>query len=543
MDFAQFKEVFVGEAQDLLGRVEEALIRLEKNPSDAKLVQDIFRAIHTLKGNAATLDLKKMTELAHGVEDRLDAVAKGKAEINPRVLDALLICLDALRALLREVQEEKDLGVDVREPLSKLEKAFQGGESPPPPVPEKGAAADKAPGIEAAATASASSPTVRVRLRRLDNIINLVEELAITKARLLQQTQNFRQGALAEEMKVLERLINQLQQEALETRMVPVLEIFTRYQRIVRDMAKALGKSVQFRIEDNNISVDRVLLEKINEPLIHLLRNAVDHAIESPEERKKLGKPAAGSVLLRARGEHGYAIIEVLDDGRGINVVKVKEKAMALGIIGAEEAASMPDHEALHLICHPNFSTADKVTEISGRGVGMNVVKDVIRTVNGRLEIVSLLGEGSQFSLYLPLNLAILQALLVRVNQEIYAIPLPDVLEIVSLKDYRPKIVDKLPVISLRGEILPLLGVAAAFGLPDESKSQALPTGGYGVVVRAPSGKAVLHIHGFVGQEEIVVKNFAGFLRMTKGFSSSTIRGDGKVALILDVRGLEAKRS
>ncbi|OGR89334.1 MAG: hypothetical protein A3J74_11100 [Elusimicrobia bacterium RIFCSPHIGHO2_02_FULL_57_9] len=532
MDFSQFKDIFIGEAQDILGRVEEILVRLEQAPGDGAMIQELFRVVHTLKGNAATLDLKKMTELAHGFEDRLDAVAKGSALITPRVLDAFLACLDRLRLLLREVQEEKDYQVDVRNALKQLEAAFgpqAGSGSEPSPAPLG------APRQDASAN-TAVATTVRVRLKRLDNIMNLVSELAIAKARVVRKSQSLHySGNLADDMKELEGLINQLQQEALETRMVPILEIFTRYQRVVRDASRAMGKNVQFKIEDNGISVDRILLEKINEPLVHLLRNAVDHAIEGPEERARASKPAAGAVILRAGGERGYVIIEVSDDGRGMDPVRIKDKALALGIVSCEEAGKLSKRQILDLICHPSFSTAEKVTEMSGRGVGMSVVRQIVEGVKGRLEISSQPGQGSVFSLYLPLSLAILQALLVRVCDEIFAVPLTDVLELISLRVNRPKIVDKTPMISLRGELLPLISVASAFGLSALSPTST----GYAVIVQSMRGKRALHVDGLVGREEIVVKNFSGFLKMAKGFSSSTIRGDGRVALILDVRGLK----
>lgn len=534
MDFSQFKEIFVGEGADLLGRAEEMLVRLEKSPEDGALIQELFRCVHTLKGNAATMDLKKMTELAHGFEGKLEQAGKGGALITAKILDAFLACLDMLRLLLREVSENKDYSVDVRSALAKLEEAFR---RQPATGPENISLSGPVPG--ASAPGAAGATTVRVRLKRLDNIMNLVEELAIAKSRVVRKSQSLHySGNLSEDMKELDSLINQLQQEALETRMVPVLEIFTRYQRVVRDVGRALDKSVQFKIEDNGVSVDRILLEKINEPLVHLLRNAVDHAIESPSEREKAAKPAVATVLLRARSERGYVIIDVIDDGRGMDPARIRDKAVSLGLIEESAAGRLSQREILDLICLPKFTTAKEVTELSGRGVGMSAVREIIESVKGRLEISTWPGEGSQFSLYLPLNLAILQALLVRVGNEIFAVALSDVLEIISLREYKPKIVDKTPVVSLRGTVLPLLSVAEAFGLAAAAPAAAAAQG-YAVVVQTINGRRLLHIDGYVGREEIVVKNFSGILKMAKGFSSSTIRGDGRVALILDVRGLK----
>lgn len=554
-DMSKFRDLYCAEADECLGRIEQALLSLEANLSERSFVQEIFRNIHTLKGNSATMGYESVTELAHGMETRLHPLAEGSRAATSAMVSAILVCVDGLKALVKEVREEIPQGVSVLGLLDGLARAMAvGGEGAPasapaaaappaavPPAdspevaaPSAAPAAPEHPPTSAAHAAAPAPATVRVSLKQLDDIMNLVEELTIVRSRMIQESRDA-SGGLRDEVKNVERLVNQLQQKTLETRMVPVSEIFGRYHRVVRDTAHSLGKAVDFQVDDRGISVDRLLLDKINEPLVHMLRNAVDHALETPEERARVGKSSEGHIILNARGEQGYAVIEVIDDGRGIDAVKIRRKAVEKGIVSEEEARALNDSQALRLICAPGFSTAAKVTEVSGRGVGMDVVQNVIDSVNGRLEISTHLGEGTQISLYLPLNLAIMQALIVDVRGEVLVIPLSDVLELVALGDVSPRLVDKQPMFLLRGELIPLYDLARHL-YDDESAKE---TSGYGLVVNSPMGKVALHVRDLIGRQEIVVKNLKGVLRQARGVSNCTILGDGRVALILDLRGLK----
>jgi two-component system chemotaxis sensor kinase CheA len=586
MDLSQFKDVFLGEAQDIVTRIEQGLVDMEKAPDDKKL-QTAFRDFHTLKGNAATMGLDKLAQIAHAVEDLLDVFTQTKTAPTPEVLQLVLEALDPIRALLDEFRDGKDLGIDVAPSIARLKAALP-GKGPAATAPARPAPAHPAPASAPASTPAASTPaapapapspastpahpssaaahpspapaphaaenaasraagtatiaapeskslslpTVRVGLKKLDAIMNLVEELTVVKARLLDEAESLKSSALQEEIKVFERLIKQLQQGTLETRLISVSDIFQGYRRVVRDTARSLGKEVDFVVEDNGISIDRVLLEKINEPLIHVLRNSVDHGLEDRATRIRNGKHPTGTVTLRARREQGYALVEVLDDGAGMNAAGIKKKAIELGVITQAEADAMTDQVARYLVCHPNFSTRDAVTEISGRGVGMDVVQKVMDSVNGRLEIESEPGAGSRIALYLPLNLAIIQALMLRAGGQNFAAPLSDVLEIISFDVVPTSPIENEPVVHLRGEIIPVLDLAGKFGLQGPVK------GGYGVIVRTIRGKLALRVEALLGRNEIVVKNFEGYLKHVDGINSATIMGDGRVVLILDLRGL-----
>ncbi|HAZ08841.1 MAG TPA: hypothetical protein DCZ01_10050 [Elusimicrobia bacterium] len=574
MDLSKLNAIFVSESDELLGRLEQALLEIEKNPSDAGSLRTIFQVMHTIKGNAATMGCSKMAEFAHHLEDALEPVKDSGGSLNTSALDALLESLDIFRALLQEFQSGQDAGVDLQSPLARLRKAMGvGAQSPPqgdspapaPVSPQPSPAASVAAPEPVLSPVAESMPApaatvtediakaeaarevheaheaqkeaknairntiVRVQLKHLDDIMNLVGELAITKSRLIQHSQELGVPALIAEVKFLERLSTQLQEEVLKTRMVPVEDIFERYQRVVRDISHELGKEISFIIQDNGISVDRVLLEKINEALVHLLRNAIDHGIETQERRQAAGKSPVGTVSLVARREKNYAVVDVIDDGGGIDVSRVKAKAVALGAVSAEKAGKMTDQEALYLVCHPSLSTKDEVTQFSGRGVGMDAVQESVESINGHLDIHSVLGEGTRFSLFLPLNLAIIQALLFQLGEQTYALPLADVLEIVSLEIIQPKIIDKREVLSLRNEVLPLVRLNKFFNI----SSNAV---GYALVVQARTTRFALVVDQLVGRQEIVLKNLSGFLKTINGIGGATILGDGRAIMILDVQ-------
>lgn len=558
MDLSQFKDLFLGEVQDILQRIENGLVDLDKNPGDLEMLRSVFRDFHTLKGNSATMSLDKLTHLAHAIEDQLDVFLQAKSAPTPAVLQAILESLNTIRTLLEEYRDGRDRAIDLAPVLARLSSAAaapaapaaQAAPAPMTPVPAPAptpapatapAAASPAPAPAAPAHAahrtevkSLTMPTVRVALKKLDSIMNMVEELTTVKARLFDQAEALKSAPLEEEIKVFEQLLKQLQQETLETRLISVADIFQGYRRVVRDTAHTLKKQMNFVVEDNGISIDRVLLDKINEPLIHILRNSVDHGLENGETRLKNGKPEAGTVTLRARRDQGYAVVEVLDDGGGMDAARIKKKAVELGVITQSEAETMPDSAACYLVCHPNFSTRDAVTEVSGRGVGMDVVKKVIESVNGRLEIESKPGAGSRVSLHLPLNLAIIQVLMLEAGGQTYAAPLSDVLEIVSFSDVPTVMLENEPVIHLRGEIIPVLDLADKFKL-----APSAVRGGYGVVVNTIRGKLALRVEALLGRNEVVVKNFEGYLKSVEGINSATILGDGRVVLILDLRGMK----
>ena len=391
--------------------------------------------------------------------------------------------------------------------------------------------------------ASVKEQTIRVDVKRLDQLMNLIGELVLAKNRLIKIYNDVEERYEGE--KFLEELnqvvssisivTTDLQIAVMKTRMLPIGKVFNKFPRLVRDLARELGKKVKLIIEGEDTELDKSIIEEIGDPLVHMIRNAVDHGIEPPEERVKKGKPEEGTIWLRAYNEGNMIVIEIKDDGRGMDPEALKKKAIEKGIITPQEAENMSDKEAFMLIFRPGFSTAEKVTNVSGRGVGMDVVKTNIEKLNGIIEVDSVLGKGSTFKLKIPLTLAIIQALLVASQEDLFAIPLSNVIETVRIVEEDIYTIEGKSVLKLRDEVLPLVNMADIFEIekilePDKYL--------YVVILGLGATKIGLIVDRFIGQEEIVIKSLGEFLKGLPGIAGATIRGDGRVTLIVDVASL-----
>lgn len=378
--------------------------------------------------------------------------------------------------------------------------------------------------------------SVRVTIGHLDNMVNLVGELVITRARLESMTGGLGIPELDDVLEELRRTSSELQHTVMQTRMVPVAQIFNRFPRMVRDCARNLGKQVDFRIEGLDIELDRTVLDEIGDPIVHLLRNAVSHGVEEPERRNADGKPETATITLRALREQDAVAIVVEDDGRGLDPDQLKHAIVGAGRLSQAEATAMSDEEAYYLICEPGFTTAKEADEVSGRGVGMDAVKGKIEHLGGRLDIRSELGKGSRFTLLLPLTLAIIQALLVESEGRMYAIPLSSVVEAAELQMVEQKVVQQQPVIILHDQVVPLVGLQA---LLNRDLSQDKSPGEDVVVVQLGEIRKGIVVDRLVGQQEIVIKPLDAALCGASRIGGATVLGDGRVALIIDLRGLQ----
>ncbi|MBK6842258.1 MAG: chemotaxis protein CheA [Gemmatimonadetes bacterium] len=377
---------------------------------------------------------------------------------------------------------------------------------------------------------------VRIDLRRLDHLMTLVGELMIVRGRLAQRAATHDDPVLDEAVAEASRLIGELQDGVLGGRMVPVWQVFDRFPRVVRDAARALGKDVEFVIEGREIELDRSLLEQVADPLVHLLRNAIDHGIEAPNARLAAGKPAAGRLTLSATRERSAVVIRVRDDGRGVNRAKVLAKAKAMGLVD-EERDALEDEEILRVISRAGFSTADRVTELSGRGVGIDAVLSRVRALGGMVDLKSFEGAGTAFSLRLPVTLAVIPALLARVGDESYALPLTHVTETLQLSRGVVRSVRGREVIVIREEVLPLLHLRDVVGLPGQATGRDA-SASHVVLLELAERRAGLVVDQLLGQEEIVVKPFDAVRGAASCFNGATITGDGSAALILEVSSL-----
>ncbi len=409
----------------------------------------------------------------------------------------------------------------------------------PTPAPAKSSAPATKPAAPAAGGAggnaaqkkSHAGQSVRVDIEKLDTLMNLMGELVINKVRLEQIGQTHRLSELTETLEQMDRVTTDLQNIVMKVRMVPVSQVFNRFPRMVRDVTKELNKEINLTIEGEETELDRTVIDEIGDPIMHLLRNSLDHGIEMPDEREAKGKPRIGEVGLIARHEGNNVVIMVTDDGKGIDADVIRRKAVEKGLYSQEEVDSMDDADAVRIVFLPGFSTAEKISDISGRGVGMDVVRSKIESLSGQVDVETHVGEGSVFKIKLPLTLAIIQAMLVQVQSEMYAIPLASIDSTLSIQLSDISTVQNNEVIVLRGEIIPIIRMEETLMVPHVKDTAEL----FVVVVHAGEAKAGIVVDKLIGQQEIVIKTLGNLFMGLKMFSGATVLGDGRVALILDV--------
>jgi len=554
IDMSEFKELFASEAQEHLETMNSGLLLLERNPQDSHTLEGVFRAAHTMKGIAATMGYQELAHVAHTFEDLLDELRKGEQALTPALADVLFSAVDTLKTLLADALADRPSSVDAEawaEDFRRRAAAAAASEFPPAPdrsvTPEAPAEAPRPPEPPAApAPPVPQEPgpqrptlpqTIRIHTRHLDALLNLVAELVISRSRLWRIQERYQLPDLQEALEQHDRLLGKLRDTVLGTRMVPVGQVFNRFPRMVRDLLRQRGKEADFILEGKDIELDRTILERVSDPILHLLRNAVDHGIEPPEERERMGKPRRGTIRLRARRERESVIIEVSDDGRGLDRHHIVETAIQCGLITPEEAEALSEHQTFLLICHPGFSTAQQVTEVSGRGVGMDVVQREMEALHGSLSIETEPGKGTTFRLRLPLTLAIIQALLVTVGEETYAIPLTQVERTLEVIPQCTSQVQQWQLITDgMGKPFPLLDMAELLDVPQPRSSASEPR--YAVVVGEGRERVGLMVDGLLGQEEIVIRPLPPILADIPGLAGASILGEGQVILILDALNL-----
>ncbi|TCJ93348.1 UNVERIFIED_ORG: two-component system chemotaxis sensor kinase CheA [Anoxybacillus amylolyticus] len=442
---------------------------------------------------------------------------------------------DELQKRLMGISEIDDVKVSMlssNEPSAESEKAA---------APQQPAAMEQAAAVQAEVeapekqTAKQATKTIRVNIERLDRLMNLFEELVVDRGRLEQISRELNHAELTETVERMSRISSDLQTIILNMRMVPVETVFNRFPRMVRQLARELGKKVRLDIIGADTELDRTVIDEIGDPLVHLIRNALDHGIEAPDVRAARGKPEEGTVQLRAYHSGNHVFIEIEDDGAGISREKVLQKAKSRGIVSPQAAEHLNDQQIYELIFAPGFSTAEQVSDISGRGVGLDVVKSTIESLGGTVSVDSQPGKGSLFSIQLPLTLSIISVLLVQIAEETYAIPLSSIIETALVKKEEIFSAHNQPVIDFRGKIVPLVRLKDVFAVPgaaDDGDAVAV------VIVRKGEKLAALAVDSFIGQQEVVLKSLGNYLSSVFAISGATILGDGRVALIIDCNAL-----
>lgn len=532
-DRGELIRYFRDECDELVAQIDADLLQLETlastGRSDAERINSLFRSLHTIKGSSGMLGMHDVATLSHELESACDLLRTGRGTLSKPLIDALFQGRDLLTALIRcgiEGSAPPPGGV-IEEFHFRLEAALENRQAPSP-VPA--AVADAQP---AASTTLRRGRTIRVDIERLDELLDLVGELVIAKNRIVQiaAAMGGESGGtdLSAAAARLARTTAELQESIMQSRMVRIAGVFERFPRLVRDLAKAGGKDIDLIIEGEETSLDKTLVDEIGEPLMHLVRNCVDHGVESPRIRRESGKPPRATLRLKAFREGNSVVVRVEDDGAGIDLPRVKERAVALGLL---KTLDEPDeHGLLEMLFVPGFSTARTITEVSGRGIGMDVVRRAITRLSGTLEVETKTGQGTIFTIRLPLTLAILRALLVRIGDALYALPVDGVTESLRIDSRDVRHEADGEAIHYRGSPLSIFRGAEFFEtgtLRRESEKVLI------VVVSAANRQVGLIVDEFVGEEEVVVKPLSQLVGSIPGIFGGTILGDGAIALIID---------
>ncbi|MBD2210116.1 chemotaxis protein CheW [Nostoc linckia FACHB-104] len=528
-------EAFLVESYENLDQIERDIIELEKESGNGEELARIYRSLHTLKGNCGFLPFPKLEALAHAAESLLSSLRESTLAITPEIVSTLLQTIDSIRQMLSVIAATRKEGdrdyAELIEKIAALQQTQPAATSPAPPTIEL---LDS--DLEDLSLTSSESH-IRVNVGLLDQVMNLVGELVLARNQVMRLSTKLKDSNLIAACQRLNGITGELQEQVMKTRLQPINSIWQKFPRVVRDLAIASGKQVAVEMVGIDTELDKSIIEAIKDPLTHLIRNCVDHGIEFPAERTAKGKPAVGRLFLKAAYESGKVNLEIGDDGRGLNLERLKARSQQLGLVSATQAAAMSDSEAMNLIFLRGFSTAEQITNLSGRGVGMDIVKDNIEKINGSIEIDSQLGQGTTFKLKIPLTLAIISALIISSGGDFYAIPQGNLQELVRLEMEQGlkniEIFYDVPVYRLRGELIPLIYLHQILQV-SSTNSELLSI----AIIQAENYRFGLVVDSIEDIQEIVVKPLGKQLKNVSLFAGATILGDGKVGLIVDVVGL-----
>jgi two-component system chemotaxis sensor kinase CheA len=537
---------FVVEAREHLDSVEGRLLEIERNPGDRDAVHSIFRSFHTVKGLAGFLELAAVRDVAHEVETVLDMVRESRLSMNPAVIDIVLASLDYLNTCVRSVEASGAAAVfgDASRLLDRIRDAAmsESEEAPKKAEPDVAPSENAAPAAPAAATKSgARARAVKVDTDKLDYLVDMVGEMVIAQS-LIRYDPDLhleRQPRLARNLSQLARITSEVQRTTMAMRMVPIGGLFQKMARLVRDLARKFGREISFETVGADVQLDRNIVEELGDPLMHMIRNAVDHGVESPQERAAAGKERTARVSLRAMHQAGQIVIEVADDGRGLDRAKILAKARAQGLVSG--SAELSDSEVFNLIFEPGFSTAAQLSDVSGRGVGMDVVRKQITKLRGSVEIHSRFGAGTTFLLKLPLTLAIIDGLVVSVGDERYVVPIFAVRELLRPSSEMVFTVEnRNEMVLIRERLVPVVRLYQKFSV---SPRVTEPEKAVFVLAEFDGRSFCLMVDTVIGKQEIVIKSLGQMFRRVAGVAGGAILGDGHVALILDPPALFGKGS
>ncbi|UPG71016.1 chemotaxis protein CheW [Roseomonas gilardii subsp. gilardii] len=536
---------FLTETHEGLAALDDALLRLERVPEDRQTLSEVFRLVHTIKGTCGFLGLPRLERVAHAAENVLGRYRDGQLPVTSAGVTLILSALDRVKLIVAGIASTgTEAEGDDAALLHALNEAYEGRLAEPrgagtreSGATETAAAPSPEPAAEAPdATPVAAQQTIRVSVEVLEELMVLVSELVLTRNQLLQSVRGRDDAALSVPLQRLSHITSDLQEGVMKTRMQPIGNAWQKLPRLVRDLSRELGKRIELEMRGAETELDRQVLEMIRDPLTHMVRNSADHGLETAEQRRAAGKPDTGRILLNAYHEGGHIVMEVGDDGRGLALERIRAKALSQGLVTEAELAAMSERDVQRLIFHPGFSTAAAVTAVSGRGVGMDVVKTNIERIGGTVEVRSREGKGSTFVVKIPLTLAIVSALVVQAGSERFAIPQIGVLELVRVGSSGARIerIKDAAVLRLRDRLLPLVSLSGLLRLDGGAGED----GGFVVVTQLGSDLFGIIVDRIFDAEEIVVKPVAPILRHLTVFSGNTILGDGTVIMIADPAGI-----
>ncbi|GAB7028161.1 chemotaxis protein CheA [Geotalea toluenoxydans] len=532
MDMSHYRELFVTESREHLRAIGNHILSLEGDPGDRSTLDALFRAAHSIKGMAASMGYGDISELAHKLEDLMDRLRKGALVFDSLAADLFLEGADLLETMIGDVDRNVTANRSSNDLIRRIVN-FPRNDAPSPTT-KTGPPAPTAKANDSPPEAD-GSPTIRVRTELLDSLINLTGELITSKSRIFTVSSRLRHPDLDDACIELGKLLRSLHDQVMKARLIPFFQIGDRFPRVVRDLAKKTGKEITLEISGSEVELDRGILESLSDPLIHILRNGVDHGIELPGERLAAGKPAKGKIRLSVRREKDRVSIIVEDDGKGMEPAQLISSALEKGLITREEAAGLSKHNALMLTCLPGFSTAGEVTEVSGRGVGMDAVKSAVHALGGTLLIDTEQGKGSRFHLSVPAGISIMQTLVVCCGQMKVAVPVNAITQTRQLERDLILKKGKQSVFILEGETIPLLSLNRILRLPP------MPTAGgdISLITCEIRGKKLgLVVDSFLTQHELFIKPLGRPLLKLKGLLGSAILGDGEIVYILDIPNL-----
>jgi two-component system chemotaxis sensor kinase CheA len=536
----ELAEMFVADGLDHLGTIEQTILKLESSPADLGLVNDLFRPFHTIKGNAGVLGIRSVERFAHALETLLDLARSGLHPLGAAEIDLVLAAVDVLRLMVKELPARAagkvvtDVGPRCEALMASVDAVIAAGASSRAEhMPER--TDDHA---DSGVAFFSEQSTVKVGTAKLDALVDMVGELVIAQAILAENPALHRAGdeRLSRQLAQVRRITSDIQRDAMSMRMVPIRQTFQKMVRLVRDLSKTFNKPTAVVVTGDETELDRKLVEQLTDPLMHMVRNTIDHGVEPPAVRAAAGKPATAQIHLKAFHRAGGVVVEIGDDGAGLDTERIAARAVAQGLIA--DSSTMTAAEIHQMIFRPGFSTAEKVTELSGRGVGMDVVRRNIETLRGRIEIQTERGRSTTFSLHLPLTLAIVDGLVLRVGQDRFVIPTPAVQE--SLRP-RPENVHttygRPCMVQVRDRLIPLLHLGEAFGIRGTRDCISDST----VVIAEDNGRPVaLVVDELLGKREVVIRSLGEMFRGVAGIAGGAILGDGRIGLILDTGGLLA---